>query len=51
MIYFQRGNEIENLTAADLNAGLCEAMDKLGSQGKRCWRSRRILHGFIRVQD
>jgi len=34
MIYFQRGNENENLSAADLNAGLCEALDKLGTRQK-----------------
>lgn len=34
MIYFARGNENENLTAADLNAGLCDALDKLGSKQK-----------------
>ena len=34
MIYFQRGNENENLTAADLNEGLSAAMDKLGSRQK-----------------
>ena len=34
MIYFQRGSENENLTAADLNAGLCEALDKLGTRHK-----------------
>ncbi len=34
MIYFQRGNENEELTAADLNEGLCAAMDKLGAKQK-----------------
>ncbi len=34
MIYYSRGNENENLTAADLNAGLCEALDKLSTKQK-----------------
>lgn len=34
MIYYSKGNENENLTAADLNAGLCEALDKLGAKSK-----------------
>jgi nickel-dependent lactate racemase len=34
MIYFQRGNENENLTAAELNEGLCAALDMLGSKKK-----------------
>ena len=34
MIYFQRGNENKNLTAADLKDGLCAALDKLGVRQK-----------------
>jgi nickel-dependent lactate racemase len=34
MIYYSRGSENENLTAEDLNAGLCEALDKLGTKQK-----------------
>ena len=34
MIYYSRGNENESLTAADLNAGLCEALDTLGTKQK-----------------
>ena len=34
MIYFQRGNENETLTATDLNEGLCAALNKLGTKQK-----------------
>lgn len=34
MIYFQRGNEDDNMTATDLKEGLYAAMDKLGARQK-----------------
>jgi len=34
MIYFERGHENDNLTAAELNEGLCTAFDKLGNRQK-----------------
>ncbi|MHC4906217.1 MAG: lactate racemase domain-containing protein [Planctomycetota bacterium] len=34
MIYFQRGNKNDSLTPNDLNAGLCAALDTLGTRQK-----------------
>ena len=34
MLYYSRGHENDNLSSADLNAGLCEALDKLGGRKK-----------------
>ncbi len=34
MLYYSRGHENESLTLSDLNAGLCEALDKIGNRQK-----------------
>jgi len=34
MLYYSRGNENDSLSAEDLKAGLCEALDKLGAKRK-----------------